>query len=126
MKSEKPSNKSFGILFFIVFLLVTFWPILNNNPPRWQILPFALIFLILGLLNSKILSPFNKYWIKLGELLGRVIAPLVMLIIYFALITPLSLLVKLFGKDLLNLKLNKSTSYWIDKKKKLTSMKKQF
>tara|TARA_Y100000816_G_C25798001_1_gene417976 strand:- start:162 stop:542 length:381 start_codon:yes stop_codon:yes gene_type:complete len=126
MKSEKPSNKSFGILFFIVFLLVTFWPILNNNPPRWYILPFALIFLILGLLNSKILSPFNKYWIKLGELLGRVIAPLVMLIIYFALITPLSLLVKLFGKDLLNLKLNKTTSYWIDKKKKLTSMKKQF
>ena len=86
-----------------------------------------MIFLILGLLNSKILSPLNKAWIKLGELLGRVIAPVVMAIVYFLILTPISLLVRLFGKDLIGIKFsNDIKSYWVKRKKHLGSMDKQF
>ena len=83
--------------------------------------------MVLGILNSKILTPFNKLWIKFGEILGRVIAPIVMAIIYFIVLTPISLIVRLFGKDLLNLRFikNKET-YWINRDKKIGSMRKQF
>tara|TARA_B100001741_G_C16295077_1_gene478608 strand:+ start:252 stop:623 length:372 start_codon:yes stop_codon:yes gene_type:complete len=121
------SNRSFGILFFLVFLLIGLWPLLNQGNPRQIFIIFSLIFLVLGILNSKILTPFNKLWIKFGEILGRVIAPIVMAIIYFIVLTPISLIVRLFGKDLLNLRFikNKET-YWINRNKKIGSMRKQF
>ena len=121
------SNRSFGILFFLVFLLIGLWPLLNQGNPRQIFIIFSLIFLVLGILNSKILTPFNKLWIKFGEILGRVIAPIVMAIIYFIVLTPISLIVRLFGKDLLNLRFikNKKT-YWINRNKKIGSMRKQF
>ena len=121
------SNRSFGILFFLVFLLIGLWPLLNQGDPRQIFIIFSLIFLVLGILNSKILTPFNKLWIKFGEILGRVIAPIVMAIIYFIVLTPISLIVRLFGKDLLNLRFikNKET-YWINRNKKIGSMRKQF
>ena len=121
------SNRSFGILFFLVILLIGLWPLINQGNPRQIFIIFSLIFLVLGILNSKILTPFNKLWIKFGEILGRVIAPIVMAIIYFIVLTPISLIVRLFGKDLLNLRFikNKET-YWINRNKKIGSMRKQF
>ena len=124
---KKSSNKSFGILFFIVFLGFGLWPIINGKNPNIYLIIISIIFLILGLVNSKILSPLNKIWIRFGELLGKIIAPIVMAIIYFIILTPISLTVRLFGKDLLGLKfLKKKQSYWIKRKKDIGSMKKQF
>jgi predicted membrane metal-binding protein len=124
MKNQS-SVKSFGILFFIVFLLISFLPLINSQSIRIWPLPIALIFLLLGILKSKILIPLNNAWIKLGEILGLIIAPLVMCMIYFIIVTPIGLLMKIIGKDLLGLKFLKTKTYWIDKKEKF-SMRKQF
>ena len=125
--NKKSSNKSFGVLFFIVFLGVGLWPITKENSPNVYLILIAVIFLILGLLNSKILSPLNSIWIKFGEILGKIIAPLVMAIVFFIILTPISLIVRLSGKDLLGLKFSKEIkTYWIKRKKDLGSMNKQF
>ena len=127
MKNKKSSNRSFGILFFLVFIIISFWPLLNDDEIRLWSMIIALIFLTLGILNSKILTPFNNSWIKLGEILGKIIAPIIMALVYFVILTPISLVVRLFGKDLLGLKFsNKIESYWIKRKKDVGSMDKQF
>ena len=121
------SNRSFGVIFFIVFLILGLWPLKNSGNPNLYIIGISGIFLVLGILNSKILSPFNKAWIKLGEFLGTIIAPIVMALIYFVVLTPISLIVRIFGKDLLELKfLKKKETYWIKRKKNLNPIKKQF
>ena len=121
------SNKSFGILFFIVFFLIGIWPLFNGEVLRIWPIPIALIFLVLGLINSKILTPLNLIWVKFGELLGKIIAPIVMALVYFVVLTPISLILRLIKKDILKLKILKNTdSYWIKRKKKIGSMKKQF
>ena len=120
------SNRSFGILFSIVFAIIAFWPIINGNPLRLWSIPISVIFLVLGLLNSKLLNPLNIIWVKFGELLGRIIAPIVMAIIYFIIVTPIGLFMRLIGKDLLNIKFSKANTYWIKREKKVSSMKKQF
>ena len=125
-KSLMSSNKAFGILFFIVFLIYGIWPVFSLNEIRLWSLIIGLIFLILGLLNSKFLTPFNKIWLKLGIVLGKVISPTVMAIIYFFVITPIGIIMKLFGKDLLKVKFKNDSSYWIDREKNIGSMKKQF
>ena len=124
---KQSSIKSFGILFFFVFLIVGLWPLLNDKEIRiWSII-LSVIFLVLGLTESRILNPLNNYWIKLGEILGKIIAPIVMLIVFMGVVTPMAFLVKLFGKDLLNLKFNKKTnSYWLQRQKKIGPMKNQF
>ena len=124
---KRSSNRSFGLLFFVVFLVIAFWPLTKKSEINLYLISIALIFLVLGLLNSKILSPLNKAWIKLGEILGRIVAPVVMAIVYFIILTPISLLVRLFGKDLIGMKFSNDTkSYWIKRKKNLGSMDKQF
>ena len=124
---KRSSNRSFGLLFFIVFLVIAFWPLTKQGEVNLYLISIALIFLVLGLLNSKILTPLNKAWIKLGEILGRIVAPVVMAIVYFIILTPISLLVRLFGKDLIGMKFsNDINSYWIKRKKNLGSMDKQF
>ena len=120
------SNRSFGILFSIVFAIIAFWPTINGNPLRLWSIPISVIFLVLGLLNSKLLNPINIVWVKFGELLGRIIAPIVMAIIYFIIVTPIGLFMRLIGKDLLNIKFSKSNTYWIKREKRVGSMKKQF
>ena len=121
------SNRSFGLLFFLVFLILGLWPLKNSLDPNLYLISISGVFLILGLTNSKILSPLNKLWIKFGEILGMIIAPLVMALVYFIVLTPVSLIVRIFGKDLLGLKfLKQKDSYWINRKKKRLSMKKQF
>ena len=125
---HKNQNRSFGLLFFIVFLALALWPLTKKGEINIYLISIALIFLVLGLLNSKILSPLNKAWIKFGEILGRVIAPIVMAVVYFLILTPISLLVRLFGKDLIGMKFSNDIkkSYWIKRKKHLGSMDKQF
>ena len=120
------SNRSFGILFCIVFAIVALWPIMSGGSLRIWPIPISLIFLILGLLNSKLLNPLNFAWVKFGELLGRIIAPIVMAIIYFIIVTPIGLFMRLIGKDLLNTKFSKKSSYWIKRDKNIGSMKRQF
>ena len=120
------SNKSFGIIFFIVFLLISLYPLTNHENIRIWSLIISLIFLILGLLNSKILNPFNKLWFKFGMILGRIISPIIMSIIFFLVVTPIALIMKLLKKDLLNLKFNKTNTYWIEKSGPKSKMKNQF
>ena len=124
--NKNDSNKSFGILFFIIFLLIAIWPINTSEPVRIWAIIVSLIFLLLGIINSKLLTPLKKGWIKLGEILGKVIAPIVMGFIYFLIITPIGLLVRLLGKDLLSIKLNKEKSYWIKRSKNINTMRRQF
>ena len=126
MKS-KENNKGFGLLFFIVFLLIGLWPLLKGDNPRIYFFPIAVLFLILGIINSKILTPLNKSWIKFGELLGKIIAPIVMALVYFIILTPISFLIKVSKKDLLKVKFsNKLETYWIKRIKDLGPMNKQF
>jgi len=126
-KNIKSSNKSFGIVFFIVFLIIGLYPLLKNEDARlWSVI-ISLIFLILGLLNSNLLSPLNKAWIKFGILLGNIISPLVLGFIFFLVVLPTGLLMRLFKKNFLGLKFDKNLkSYWINKEKQLSSMKNQF
>ena len=120
------SNRSFGIVFFVVFLLIALYPFTYGGELRiWSII-ISIIFLILGFLNSKILAPLNKIWFKFGILLGKIISPLIMGIIFFLVVTPIGLIIKLFGKDVLNLKYNKNKSYWIEKNGPKSKMKNQF
>ena len=125
-KDIKSSNKSFGIVFFIVFLIIATYPLLNDNEVRLWSLFISLIFLILGLLNSKILTPLNKIWFKFGIILGKIVSPLVMGIIFFFVVTPIGLIMRGFRKDILNLKFNSKKSYWIEKKDHNSKMKNQF
>ena len=120
------SNKSFGIVFFIVFLLIALYPLLKDSDLRIWSLIISFIFLILGLINSKILTPLNKLWFKFGLLLGRFISPLIMGIIFFVVVTPIAIIMRLLKKDLLNLKYNKKETYWIDKSGPKSKMKNQF
>jgi len=120
------SNRSFGIVFFIVFLIIGFWPLTSFNTFKTLPLIISIIFLILGLMNSKILSPLNIIWFKFGILLGSFVAPIVMGIVFFAVITPISIIMKLLGKDLLNKKYSDKRTYWIIKDNSKNSMKQQF
>jgi hypothetical protein len=120
------SNRSFGIVFFTVFLIIATYPLIDNGEIRKWSLILSLVFLILGLLNSKILYPLNKIWFKFGLLLGKIVSPLVMVIIFFLVVTPIGLLMRILNKDLLNLKFNKSKSYWIEKNEQKSKMKNQF
>ena len=120
------SNRSFGIVFCVVFLLISFWPSIEGQSLRIWALTVSLIFLVLGLLNSKLLSPFNLIWVKFGEVLGRTIAPIAMGVVYFIIITPIGLFMRLIGKDLLRTKFSKNNSYWIKREKNIGSMKRQF
>ena len=120
------SNKSFGIVFFVVFLLIAIYPLINNGELRIWSLIIAIIFLILGLINSKVLTPLNKLWFKFGLLLGKVVSPLIMGIIFFLVVTPTALIMRIIGKDLLNLRFNNKKSYWIEKTGPKSKMKNQF
>tara|TARA_B100000482_G_scaffold152750_1_gene114657 strand:- start:386 stop:775 length:390 start_codon:yes stop_codon:yes gene_type:complete len=120
------SNRSFGVVFFVVFLLIGLWPILKGNELRIWSIVISLIFLTLGILNSKILTPFNKVWFRFGIFLGNFISPIIMGIVFFLVVTPTGLIMKLFRKDLINLRKNNSSTYWIEKKDIKSSMKNQF
>ena len=124
--TKLPTNKNFGIVFFIVFLIIALFPLINDGSFRIWSLIVSTVFLFLGLINSKILTPLNKIWFKFGLLLGRIVSPVIIGVIFFLVITPTALIMRLIGKDLLNLKFNKQKSYWIEKTGPKSKMKNQF
>ncbi len=124
-KIKIPSNKSFGIVFFVVFVVIAFYPLINQEESRLWALVTALIFLILGLINSSFLTPLNLLWLKFGMLLGKVVSPIIMGLVFFGVVTPTGLIMKLVNKDLLKLKRKDNKSYWIERKNK-SEMKNQF
>ena len=127
MKDIKTSsNRSFGFVFFVVFFLIAIYPLLNEGNFRFWSLIIAIIFLILGILNSKILTPLNKIWFKFGLLLGSIVSPIIMSIIFFFVVTPISFVMKILGKDILNLKRNNNNTYWVEKSGPKSKMKNQF
>ena len=125
-KIEISSNKSFGIVFFTFFLIIALWPLINDGNIRIWSLAVSIIFLILGITNAKILTPLNNLWFKFGLFLGKIVSPIVMGIIFFFVVTPTGIIMRLIGKDLLNLKKNNSNTYWIEKNNENSSMKNQF
>ncbi|MDA9733531.1 SxtJ family membrane protein [Candidatus Pelagibacter sp.] len=120
------SNKSFGIVFFVVFLLIAIYPLTNGGDIRIWSGIISFIFLVLGLLNSGILTPLNKIWFKFGIILGKIISPVIMAIIFFLVVTPTGLIMRILRKDILNLKYNQNKSYWIEKEGPKSKMKNQF
>ena len=123
---NKTTNRSFGIVFFIVFFIVSLWPLLNNDQIRYWALFVSILFFLLGIINSKLLTPLNQTWFKFGLFLGKIISPFVMGIIFFLVVTPIGLLMRIIKKDLLNLRFNKNKSYWIEKGGPKSKMKNQF
>jgi len=128
-KIKVSSNKSFGIVFFIFFLLIGLYPLINNEDFRIWAIIISIIFLILGLIDSSILTPLNLLWFKFGMLLGRIVSPIIMSLIFFAVVTPIAILAKIVKKDFLNLDKEKNLkrkTYWNKKEKYNNSMKDQF
>ena len=124
-KIKISSNRNFGLVFFIVFLIVSIWPLTNEEPVRIWSAIISLVFLILGLMNSKLLTPLNKLWFKFGMILGAIVAPVAM--VFFLVITPIGIFMKIIGKDLLNKKYDKKkATYWIIRGKPVSTMKQQF
>ena len=126
-KIKISSNRNFGLVFFIVFLIVALWPLKYEENIRLWSLALSIVFFILGILNSKLLAPFNRLWFKLGIFLGTIVSPFVMGLIYFLVVTPVGIFMRLLGNDLLKMNKEKNTStYWIKRDKQQSTMKKQF
>ena len=126
MKLKASSNKSFGIVFFIFFLIVSIFPLFKEGDIRIWSFIIAIIFFVLGLMNSKILTPLNKIWFKFGILLGSFVSPIVMGIVFFVIVTPTSIIMRVLGKNLLNLKKDNKKTYWVERSKIQSKMKNQF
>ena len=127
MKEIKlPTNRNFGTVFFLVFLIISLFPLLKNENIRiWSII-IAFVFLVLGLLNSKFLTTLNKIWFRFGIILGKFVSPIVMGIVFFIIVTPTSLIMRVLGRNLLNLKKENKKTYWIERSKIKSKMKNQF
>jgi len=121
------SNRSFGFLFFVVFFVISLWPLRSQGDLRLWAFILSLVFLVLGVLNSKFLTPLNKLWIRFGILLGSIVSPIVMGAVFFIVVTPTGIIMRLLGKDLLRINKNKTIStYWINRDKQKQTLKKQF
>ena len=121
------SNRSFGFLFFVVFFVISLWPLKSQGDLRLWAFILSLVFLVLGVLNSKLLNPLNKLWFRFGIILGTFMSPIIMGLIFFIVVTPTGILMRIFGRDLLKLKKHKNmNSYWINREKIKSTMKNQF
>ena len=126
-KIKISSNRSFGLVFFVVFLIISLWPLTSEGGIRIWSAIISLVFLILGLMNSKLLTPLNQLWFKFGMILGAIVAPVVMGIVFFLVVTPIGLTLSIMGKDLLNKKYDKKKeTYWIKRDTSIGTMKRQF
>ena len=127
MKNNLQStNRSFGIVFFVFFIIISLYPLLDDeNIIIWSLI-VSIIFLILGLINSKFLTPLNRIWFKFGIVLGNFLSPIIMGVVFFLIVTPTSLIMKTLGKNLLNLKKKNKKTYWIERSKIKSKMKNQF
>ena len=127
ISTEQASEKSFGIVFSVVFLIVALYPLINSEGLRIWAIVVSTIFFLLAFLAPKILVLPNKLWFKFGFLIGSIVAPIVMAFVYFVTVLPTGLIMRLLGKDLLKQKLDKNAkSYWIERKEPMGSMKNQF
>ena len=126
-KIQMSSNRNFGLVFFIVFLLLGFWPLINGEEIQFWSVIISMIFLFLGIINSKLLTPLNLLWFRFGILLGSIFAPIVMMFVFFLVVTPIGFAMRIMGKDLLNKKRDKKKeTYWVNREKSAGSMKRQF
>ena len=126
-KIKISTNRNFGLVFFIIFVIVSLWPLTYEGPIRIWTVIISLVFLILGLMNSKLLTPLNKLWFKFGTILGVIVVPVVMGVVFFLVVTPIGLVMKIMGRDLLNKKYDKKKrTYWIKRDTSIGTMKRQF
>ena len=125
-KNKINSNRSFGFVFFVIFLIIALWPLYKGNDIRIWSICISLLFLVLAIMNSKILTPLNRIWNKFGLLLGSVVSPLIMAVIFFMIVTPTAYIMRTVRKDLLSQQYSNKNSYWIKRAKNMTSMRKQF
>ena len=125
-KNKINSNRSFGFVFFVIFLIIALWPLYKGNDIRIWSICISLLFLVLAIMNSKILTPLNRIWNKFGLLLGSVVSPLIMAVIFFMIVTPTAYIMRIVRKDLLSQQYSNKNSYWIKRAKNMTSMRKQF
>lgn len=127
IKTEIPSEKSFGIVFSIIFLLISLYSLIQNESYHYWALILSALFLFLAFFIPSLLYFPNRLWFKFGLFLGSIIAPIIMILVYFLTIFPIGLIMRLLGKDLLNKKLDKSSkSYWIQRKDSMGTMKNQY
>ena len=123
---EIGSERSFGFVFGAVFLIIALWPLKNGADIRLWAMTVSAVFFLIALAAPQLLKPFNWLWFKFGILLGFVVAPLVMGLVYFLTVTPTGLIMRLWGKDILRLKPDPETeTYWIPRTE-TTSMDNQF
>ena len=127
-KINRSTNKNFGIVFFIVFLIIAFYPVFNNKSIYTWSLTISFVFLFLGLKNSVLLTPLNALWFQFGLFLGKFVSPIIMGIVYFFVIFPTFILLKIFKRNYLNIKKEKNiSSYWLEiSNEKKSTMKDQF
>ena len=125
MNKDK-KNKQFGYLFFFVLFFISIFNFFNSNKINYILICLSLIFLIITIFKPILFDGVSNVWIKFGELLGKIISPIVMAFVYFIVITPIGIIARLFGKDFLQIKFNSKSTYWINRKKNIGSMKRQF
>ncbi len=122
---KRKDNITFGILFFILFLIIGLYPLKSGGLIRIWSVVLSLIFLIITIIRPNLFTFINKLWIQFGILLGKIISPIVMGLVFFFVVTPIGILVRIFKKDVMGLKRGANT-YWINRENKIQSMKKQF
>jgi hypothetical protein len=111
---EGSSDRAFGVVFAVVFGLVGAWPLMQSSPPRWWALGLAVAFALVAAIRPKLLAGMNRWWIKLGVLLGRVVSPIALGILFYVVLVPIGILMRITGKDPLRLKRDAGAqSYWI-------------
>ena len=125
IKIKSKDNITFGILFFIFFLIIGLYPLKSDEAIRVWSVVLSLILLIITVIKPNLFSFLNKFWIKFGILLGKIISPIVMGLVFFFVVTPIGILVRVLKKDVMGLKRGAS-SYWINREDKVQTMKKQF
>ena len=115
------------MVFFVVFLIVALWPLKYEEDIRLWSLALSIIFFILGIFNSRLLTPLNRLWFKFGIFLGTIVSPIIMGIVFFLVVTPIGVFMRLLGNDLLKMrKVQNTSTYWIKRGKQQSTMKKQF
>ena len=119
MDNKFPSNKKFGFLFTLIFIILSgyFYLYKYSNFLIIISLIIATTFLITALIKPIILKPFNVLWFKLSIFLSKIVNPIILGIIFYILITPIAIITKIFGRDILKIKYTNKITYWINKDK---------
>lgn len=130
VKPKTGSDKAFGIVFACFFVAIALYPLVSSQGVRLWALAVAAVFMVLAFLSPSLLTPLNKAWMRLGLIIGLVVSPIIMSVMFYLVITPIGLLMRLLGHDLLRLKPNPDTaSYWIVRNREqdpMQSMRNQF